>query len=53
LEYIKTILLVVGPYIAYSLILKWLEDVQDVELSKLMKAIIFITIDLIILMIFY
>lgn len=52
MEYIKTALLIIGPYIVYSIFLKWLENEQDLELSKFMKGIIFITIDLILFMLF-
>jgi hypothetical protein len=52
MEYIKTIALVIGPYIVYSIVLKWLEDNLDLELDKFIKSLIFITLDIILLMIF-
>ena len=52
MEYLKIALMIVGPYIAYAIFIKWLENEQDIELSKFIKSLIFVTIDILIFMIF-
>jgi hypothetical protein len=52
MEFIKTIVLIIGPYILYSIILKWLENTLDLELDKFIKTLIFITLDIVLLMVF-
>lgn len=50
--YAKIFLLFIVPLICYIIIIKYLEEEYDLELSKFMKAIIFLTIDMLILLIF-
>ena len=52
MEYIEPAALVIIPLIIYMIIMKWLENNYDLELSKFIKAIIFTTLDLVIFLLF-
>jgi hypothetical protein len=52
MDYLKIALLIIIPYIIYSLILALLRKKYDLEMSKMGRMMIFIMIDLVILMIF-
>jgi hypothetical protein len=46
------ILFVVGPYVIYRLILKYLNNKFDIEIGKLERNILYIIIDIIIIIIY-
>lgn len=52
MNYLKIILLIVGPYIPYAIIIKIIQDKLDIELDKILKGMIFILIDIIVFIIF-
>lgn len=52
MDYLKTGILIIGPYIIYYFLIKWLEDKYDFEMTKFIKTLIFISIDILIIMLF-
>ncbi|MDD3048419.1 MAG: hypothetical protein PHQ89_00290 [Bacilli bacterium] len=50
MNYLTLGLSIIIPYIIYKLLLKWLENNYGLEINKFFKALIFISVDLIIIM---
>ena len=49
-DIIKSVLLIIIPFIIYKMLLMWLNNKYDIEMGKMERGMIFIIVDLLIFM---